>query len=168
MQEYKKYFSKNLARVLNQNKDFPFLYHGHSLIFHWPKNDSQASHWKWLCMVHISIISPGPLRVLQVVVYFTRFYSTSECSGQAISFPNGACNGLFGLLARELRARYFLMFWFHPKEVTLPEHGPPLKVWVPSPWDSCNQINRSRVYFTTRIYAFLPSYSGRELRGQLY
>lgn len=123
------------------------FYYGHSLIFHWPQIVSHASHWK-------DSFPPGPLIVLQVVVYFTRFYSTSECSGQAISFPNGACNGLFGHLARELRARYFLMFWFHPKEVTLPEHGPPLKVWVHSPWDSCNQINRSRIYFTTHIYAF--------------
>lgn len=140
---------------------FLFFYYGHPYIS-LTQNCFPGLPLERLGMVHISIISgikhfsfpPGPLIVLQVVVYFTRFYSTSECSGQAISFPNGACNGLFGRLARELRARYFLMFWFHPKEVTLPEHGPPLKVWVPSPWDSCNQINRSRVYFTTHMYAF--------------
>lgn len=104
----------------------------------------------------ISWLMVGWFAILQVVVYFTRFYSTSECSGQAISFPNSACNGLFGPLARELRARYFLMFWFHPKEVTLPEFGPPLKKWVPSSQRQLQSNKQIRALFYNRHVCFPP------------
>lgn len=77
---------------------------------------------------YIFICIPFCITYLQIALWFLWLCSSLTWLGQAFSYPHGACNGLFGILARELHARHFLMFWFHPKEVTIPECSPPL--WV--------------------------------------